>query len=146
MAYLSTKLKKLRKHIMPVIIITFLMLLTGCDPYAGKYPDSEASTWECVDPPITMRYLEDDGVWETTDQSCILLWDGQEIPIEFYYQSSTYSCCFAGTNSYEDDLFGGTWEYPRENWTPNKDKVIFHINRDQFFSGQHEELVFIRVK
>ena len=146
MAYLSTKLKKLRKHIIPVIIITFLMLLTGCDPYAGKYPDSEASTWECVDPPMTMNYLEDDGIWATVDQNCVLFWEGQEIPVEFYYQSCTFECRKQGTNDQKGQLFIGTWEYPWENLIQNKDKVVFHIDRDEFFDGQYEALVFERVE
>ena len=75
-----------------------------------------------------------------------IMWDGKKIPVEFNFLSNTYECRPENTTAHSDELFSGTWDYPRENWTINKNKMILYIEDGSVFGCQYEELIFERVE
>lgn len=117
-------------------VLLTTLLLTGCDPHAGKYPCSQDAKWVCQEPKITLEY-----VWgEMNSLTCVetMEYNGETMRLEIGYLSCNYKVQLEGVVNYDDFLFEGRWKYRGE-------KLVFTITEDHFFDGKYPELVFERV-
>ena len=115
------------------IILLFLMLLTGCDPYASIAPYNTASKWICEDPEIVLSYWRDEnGVLQ---EKSWIIWDGEEIDIIAGFHSGSIMVTLNKPSVPTQVLFQGKWKY-------KGDKLIFTIEEDNFFGGAYKTLIF----
>lgn len=132
MEYKSVKIKRI---LFVPIIISFLILLTGCDPYADSYPSLSESEWVCDDPYFILTYTkEPNGV---TSAAEYLEWDGKRIEVDLAFHANSFSVDPEKSTDYDDRLFTGTWEYR------NGDLVLI-IEEDFIFNNEYSELVLTR--
>ena len=118
------------------ITVLFVLLLCGCDPRSGQYPFQKAEYWESYDPPITLRYAQnDDHTWSSLEE---LHWKGDFIKIDMARQSDYFCVYPAESSNHGDRLFAGSWKYRKGN-------LVLIIKEDFIFGNQYSEIVLVPV-
>ena len=120
-----------------VCVITLLLLLAGCDPYAGEYPFLEEAEWICDDPRFVIQYTK--GADSRMNEHIFFEWDGEVIEADLSFRAQIYVASPIGSTLHDDRFFGGEWEYR------NGDLVLI-IQEDFIFDGKYKELVFCKTK
>lgn len=122
-----------------LFLALFLMLtlfLSGCDPFAGKYPCDSDATWVCHDPEIVLEYTYVG--WQLYCDE-VIEYNGEELPISIWYGRPAVTIYPYGSNYYRDRLITGRWKYVGEN-------LVIEISEDYLFGWRYTELVFERVE
>lgn len=121
------------------LLLMFTIFLSGCDPFAGKYPCDSDVTWVCSDPKIVLEYTH---IGRRLYCKEVIEYNGKELPISISYGRpavTIYPDSSKGYYDYSDRLLTGRWKYVDGN-------LVIEIKEDYLFGWRYTELVFERVE
>ena len=119
-------------------LLAAVLLLSGCDPNAGKRPTNYPNTvWRCGDPDITLYVKTGSEYLTAIREPCER--DRATLTLRFDYGSGLHIQVKSASESESEDLFYGTCKF-----SPKELRVT--VKEDRLFGGKYlgQVLVFTR--
>lgn len=123
-------LLKRKNRTTALLIIVSLILVSGCDPTQGSYPDQVSKQWICNDPKFTL-YFDDETVGGKSNSK--IYFDSYTAQVDVVFMADRFEVLPCGVNSGDKSLLSGTWEYMGN-------KLIFHIEHDSIFDERYNRI------